>query len=310
MSTIILTIKLTVYIIAGYGAVRLGIVSKDFHKQLSALMLSIPLPCLILRSFYTTELTDEALSQFGSMMLATAVTLAILFVIGYISKRLMRVPSEAVVCEYGMMTSNFTFFGMPLVETLFGAEGLFYYTIFTTLARVIYYGCPPYMLGSGAKTTLREFIRQMCCPTIGAVVLGFVMYFGRIQPPDAVDDIIQGLAVTGTPFGMMLCGMTLATAPLREAFTRPSVFVLSLVHLLICPAAVMAACMLCGFQPLIIKLAVVYSAMPFGALLPTFATKYCADEHSVVYGSTLVSVSTIICIVTVPMWIYIFNSVL
>ena len=61
MSTIILTIKLTVYIIAGYGAVRLGIVSKDFHKQLSALMLSVPLPCLILRSFYTTELTDEAL---------------------------------------------------------------------------------------------------------------------------------------------------------------------------------------------------------------------------------------------------------
>ena len=45
-------------------------------------------------------------------------------------------------------------------------------------------------------------------------------------------------------------------------------------------------------------------------LLPTFAAKYCVDEHSAVYGSTLVSVSTVMCIVTVPMWIYIFNAVL
>lgn len=304
-----LTVKLTVYILAGYLAVRTGVVSKDFHKQLSSLMLAVPLPCLIVRSFYQTELTSEALSKFGSMMLATAVTLAVLYVIGFAAKKLTRVPSESVVCEYGMLTSNFTFLGMPLVETLFGAEGLFYYTIFTTLARVIYYGCPPYMLGSGAKTSVREFLKQMFCPTIVAVIIGFVMYFSNIRPPEAVDSIIEGLAATGTPFGMMLCGMSLAASSLREAFTRPSVIVLSLVHLLVCPAAVLAMCTLCGFEPLITKLAVIYAAMPFGALLPTFAAKYCVDEHSVVYGSALVSLSTVLCIATLPLWIYIFTLI-
>ena len=304
-----LTVKLTVYILAGYLAVRTGVVSKDFHKQLSSLMLAVPLPCLIVRSFYQTELTSEALSKFGSMMLATAVTLAVLYVIGFAAKKLTRVPSESVVCEYGMLTSNFTFLGMPLVETLFGAEGLFYYTIFTTLARVIYYGCPPYMLGSGAKTSVHEFLKQMFCPTIVAVIIGFVMYFSNIRPPEAVDSIIEGLAATGTPFGMMLCGMALAASSLREAFTRPSVIVLSLVHLLVCPAAVLAVCTLCGFEPLITKLAVIYAAMPFGALLPTFAAKYCVDEHSVVYGSALVSLSTVLCIATLPLWIYIFTLI-
>ena len=304
-----LTVKLTVYILAGYLAVRTGVVSKDFHKQLSSLMLAVPLPCLIVRSFYQTELTSEALSKFGSMMLATAVTLAVLYVIGFAAKKLTRVPSESVVCEYGMLTSNFTFLGMPLVETLFGAEGLFYYTIFPTPARVISYGCPPYMLGSGAKTSVHEFLKQMFCPTIVAVIIGFVMYFSNIRPPEAVDSIIEGLAATGKPFRMMLCGMSLAASSLREAFTRPSVIVLSLVHLLVCPAAVLAVCTLCGFEPLITKLAVIYAAMPFGALLPTFAAKYCVDEHCVVYGSALDSLSTVLCIATLPLWIYIFTLI-
>ena len=209
----------------------------------------MPLPCLIVRSFYQTELTSEALSKFGSMMLATAVTLAVLYVIGFAAKKLTRVPSEERRVRIRMLTSNFTFLGMPLVETLFGAEGLFYYTIFTTLARVIYYGCPPYMLGSGAKTSVREFLKQMFCPTIVAVIIGFCDVFFKHPPPEAVDSIIEGLAATGTPFGMMLCGMSLAASSLREAFTRPSVIVLSLVHLLVCPAAVLAVCTLCGFEP-------------------------------------------------------------
>lgn len=309
MSTVALTLRLAIYILTGYAVVRFGVVSKDFHRQLSSLMLTVPLPLLILRSFYITDFSSEALSQFGSMLLATVVTLTVLLIVGLLARNISSNPAERKVCVYAMLTSNFTFFGMPLVESLFGSEGLFYYTIFTTFARVVYYGCPPYMLGDrGDKLDIREFFKQMFCPTIMAVIVGFIMYFAQIKPPAVIDSVIQGFAATGTPFGMMLCGMTLANTSLREAFTRPAVFIMSGLRLLICPGLVMIACLLCGFKPLIVKLAVVYSAMPFGALLPTFATKYCSDEHSAIYGSTLVSLSTILCVVTVPMWIYIFNT--
>lgn len=310
MDTISLTIRLTIYILAGFAAVRTHIVSKDFSKQLSSLMLTICLPCLILRSFYNTALTSEAIAQFGSMLAATAVTLAVLFVIGVLAKKLLRVKSESKIAVYAMLTSNFTFFGMPLVESLFGAEGLFYYTIFTTLARVVYYACPPYMLGDNASGSVKDFLKQMFSPTIIAVCIGFVMYFLQIKPPEILDSAIQGLASTSTPFGMMLCGMTLADASLREVFRTPSLFLMSLARLVICPALVLLSCAALGFPPLIVKLAVVYAAMPFGALMPTFATKYCSDPHSAIYGSALVTLSTILCIVTVPLWIYIFNTVL
>ncbi|MGI6028312.1 MAG: AEC family transporter [Candidatus Heteroscillospira sp.] len=310
MSTTALVAKLTIYILAGYVTVKSGTVSKDFHKQFSSMIMLVPMPALIIRSFYNTELTAEAISQFGSTTVCTVVMLCALGVVGYFAKRLHKVPSEAHICVYGMMTSNFNFFGMPIVEALFGNEGIFYYTILTALARIVYYGFPPYLLGDGQKASLPEFMRQMICPPIVAIFVGLVIYLFQIPLPTAVEGVMDGLANTASPLGMMLCGMTLANANLRDVFTRPIMAVMCVLRLLIAPAVVLGACLLCGFPSLVSKLAVVYSMLPFGALLPTFATRYCSDEHSAIYGSVLVSMSTVLSIFSIPLWIYILGTVL
>ena len=310
MSTTALVVKLTLYILAGFVVVKSGTVSKDFHKQFSAFIMLVPMPALIIRSFYNTALTAEAISQFGTTTLCTVVMLATLGVVGYAAKRLHRVPSEAHICIYSMMTSNFNFFGMPIVEALYGAEGIFYYTILTALARIVYYGFPPYLLGDGQHASMKEFIRQMICPPIVAIFIGLFLYLLQLKPPSAIGGWIDGLANTASPLGMMLCGMTLANANLREVFTRPIMLVMCAVRLLIAPAAVLATCTLCHFAPLVLRLAVVYSMLPFGALLPTFASKYCTDEHSAIYGSVLVSMSTVLSVFTIPFWIYILGAVL
>ena len=67
--------------------------------------------------------------------------------------------------------------------------------------------------------------------------------------------------------------------------------------------------MLCGFAPLTVKLSVVYSMLPFGALIPTFASRYCTSEHSAIYCSILVSMSTVLSVFTIPIWLWVFTSV-
>ncbi|MGE4354361.1 MAG: AEC family transporter [Oscillospiraceae bacterium] len=310
MSTIVLTLRLTIYIITGYLVVKTGIVSKDFSKQLSSLMLTICLPSLILRSFYNTTMDENTLTEFGSVFIATVVTFAVLFVVGYIAKRLSRNRVEGKVAIYGMLTTNFTFFGMPLIESLFGDAGLFYFTILTTLARIVYYGLPTYLLGEGCHGSMREFWCQLVSPVMLSVFAGLILYFAQLKPPEVIASVIQGFASTSTPLGLMLCGMTLAQSNAREALSRPAAFIMTLARLIICPALVLLACTLCGFKPLITEIAVIYSAMPFGALLPTFATKYCTDEHGALYSSTLVFLSTSFCIITIPIWIMVFNTFL
>ena len=120
-----------------------------------------------------------------------------------------------------MMTSNFNFFGMPIVEALFGNEGIFYYTLLTVVARVVYYGFPPYLLGDGHKLNLKEFARQMFCAPIIAIAVGFVLYFTQLRLPEAVVGFMDGLANTASPLGMMLCGMTWPTPKYGRSLPAP-----------------------------------------------------------------------------------------
>ena len=310
MSTINLVVKLTLYILAGFAIVRSGKVPRDFHKQFSSFLMVIPMPALIIRSFYNTELSSEIISQFGPTTLCTVLALAVLGMIGVFAKKIHRDEAEGHICIYGMMTSNFNFFGMPIVEALFGNEGIFYYTLLTVVARVVYYGFPPYLLGDGHKLNMKEFAKQMVCAPIIAIAIGFVVYFTQIRFPEPAVGVMDGMANMASPMGMMLCGMTLANANLKEAFSRPMPFVMCFFRLMIAPAAVMVMTMLCGFSPLISKLTIIYSMLPFGALMPTFATRYCTHEHSAIYASVLVSLATVLSVFTVPIWIFIFQHVL
>lgn len=309
MDTINLTLKLSIFIIVGFMAVRLKVVGKDFHKPLASLMMNFAIPALIVRSFYNTELTQDTLASVGSIIEIAAVSFALLFVLGIIAQKLMKVPHQKKVAIYALLTSNFTFFGMPFVESVFGSEGLFYYTIFTVFARIIYYGCPAYLLGDGEKGSIKDFLSHMASPSIMSVFVGFGLYLVQCHPPVFLDTALEGLANVCTPLGMMLCGMTLAGAPLKESFSKPSLIYMSIARLLISPAVIMVVCYLIGFRSLFIELAVVYCAMPYGALLPTFSTRYCSDSRSSIYGSALVSVSTLLCVVTIPFWLFIFNHV-
>ena len=123
---------------------------------------------------------EDTLAVFGSVFAATVVAFAVLFVVGYIAKHLTRNRVEGKVAIYGMLTTNFTFFGMPLVEALFGNEGIFYYTILITLARVVYYGLPAYLLGDGTKGSVRELLHQFLSPVMLAVFFRFNSVFHAV----------------------------------------------------------------------------------------------------------------------------------
>ena len=310
MTTTELVIKLTCFIAAGYAVVKSGTVSHTFFKQFSAFLITIPMSALIVRSFLGSSLSGEVLGLFGTTILCAVLMLTVLALVGLAARKLHRNAAEGRICVFGMMTSNFNFFGIPIVEVLFGSEGILYYTVLTTLARVVYYGFPPFMLGSGHKLNLREFARQMICPPVVALAVGFVLFFAQVQLPFVLNDVLNSLGNTASPLGMMLCGMTLANADLKKALTRPILLVMSAIRLLAAPATVLGLCLLCRFPPLISKLAVIYSMLPFGALMPTFASRYCADEQSAIYGSVLVSLTTVLCMFTIPLWLHVMNTML
>ena len=73
--------------------------------------------------------------------------------------------------------------GFPLIRALFGSEGLLYASAFVTVFNILLWTLG-YGMVSG-KTQMKEVLRSIfTCPCILAVIVGLILYLGRIPVPE------------------------------------------------------------------------------------------------------------------------------
>ena len=109
------------------------------------LFINVLLPFLIVHSL-NIEFDPEQLKKLAQTLLISVGTLAFLFIMGQVFFYFCSKDASGRVVRYGMLFSNFTFFGFHLCcEALYGASGLFFLTVFTAAVRIIYYISPIFL---------------------------------------------------------------------------------------------------------------------------------------------------------------------
>ena len=99
-----------------------------------------------------------------------------------------------------------------------------------------------------------------------------------------------------TPLAMILAGLLLAQADLKQIFRAPKVYILSGIRLLGLPFLFMGILYLCGARGIRLSIPVLITAMPVAANLAMMAEKFERDAYlsaQIVFLSTLLSVITI-----------------
>ena len=298
------------FIAVGYVARRLKVMQDGFDKALTRFVMAIPLPCMVFNSFRIEYSADKLLDtplllvlSVGSMALLFALTT---LVTGGAKTKLGR------TCRFALLFTNFTFIGLPVVSELYGPEGVFNYVIFTLPIRVMFYGGAAVMLGKrGEKTDWRETLKKFLCEPVIAVLLGFLCYVARIELPEVLTGTIASLGAMASPLGLILCGAILADAKWRDVFKYPAVFAVAAARLLVIPAVMAGLYWLLGVKHEIIRTTVFFFAMPVASLLPTFLLRY--DPEAVearLAGGCMVVVSTLFCVLTIPLWATLLERVL
>ena len=302
MTVLQLSVKLMLFIAVGYAARRLRVMADGFDKALTHFVMAIPLPCMVFNSFRIEYSADRLLDtplllglSVGSMALLFALTT---LVTGGAKTKLGK------TCRFAMLFTNFTFIGLPVVSELYGPEGSFYYVIFTLPIRVMFYGGAAVMLGkSGEKPDWRETLKKFLCEPVVAVFLGFAVYVTRLPLPAVLTDTIASLGAMASPLGLILCGAILVDADWRGVFRFPAVFAVALARLIAIPALMAGLFLLLGVDHEIIRTTLFFFAMPVASLLPTFLLRYDPDAADArLAGGYMVVVSTLLCILTIPLW--------
>ena len=303
MTVIQLTVKVMIFIGLGFFARKIKVMGDGFDKLLTKFMMAIPLPCMIINSF-RLEFSVQQLMNCPLLIALSAAGLVISFAVGQIIYLAMGKTGLGKSARFAMMFTNFTFFGLPVVSELYGAEASFNYVIFTLLIRIVFYGGAPLLIGDRSQgVNVKQTLKQFFSVPVIAVFIGLVLYVTQLQLPDLVVSVMTTLGNMASPLGLMLCGVIIADASFSGIRRYPCVFWLTALRLIAVPGIMLGLFLLLGIDGDIIRSLNYYFAMPVASFLPTFFLKYRPDDTDArSMSGFLVVCSTLACIVTIPLW--------
>ena len=293
MTAASLSVQLILMVAVGLFAWRAHVVSGDFDKQLTSLLMKIALPCMIVRSM-SGAFSWEELKNCGRLVVAALILWAVTFALGQLAFRLLGRGASARIARFSMLYTNFTFVGIPVVEALYGDTGVFYFVVFLVPYRMIYY------LERRART-LPEKLKGWFSPPVVAVFVGLLLYITQWKLPAPVSGVINSLGSCASPLGMVLCGISLGKYDFR-ALLRPKYLWTPLIRTLALPALTLGLCLLAGLEGELARVAVIFTALPTASLLAAFTIQYDPSRDSQFEAAATVLLSTLLSAFTIPLW--------
>ena len=299
-----LAIQLILMIGIGLFAVKSRIVSEQFEKQLTSLIMKIILPCMIVKSMMGAFSLDE-LKHCGQLVVIAIALWAVTFGLAQLVYRFMGKTPSARIMRFSMMYTNFTFVGIPVIESLYGSTGVFYFVVFLVPYRMVYYTSAEPLLSPPGLTrkerTLKDNLKGLFSAPVIAVFVGLILYLTQLQLPAPVTGVIHSLGACASPLGMLLCGMSLGKYPIRRLL-RPKYFWVPLVRNLLLPAVILALSLLIGLERELAQVVVMFTALPVASLIAAFTIQYDPDQEAQFEAAAAVLLSAIFACVTIPLW--------
>ena len=303
MNVLTVALEFAVLVFLGIFIVRIRLVTVEFRTQLAKFVMNVAVPCMICRSLYSQSGNQGALLQAPLLGLAA---LALLLLAGQGLYLLLGRGDLGKTGRFGMAYSNFTFLGFPVVEALYGEQGLFVFALFTLPIRLIFYPSGYFLLTpegeKGQRPGLKTLLRKLVSPPTVAVAIGLGLYALKLPVPAFLDAAVDALGDTASVLGMLLVGMGMAQATPRSLWERRKAFWIVLARLLIAPLLVLGLFLLLGVEPELAAPLFLYGALPVPSLMTTFSVSLGRPEAACQDASAAVLASTLLSIVTLPVW--------
>jgi len=303
VTALLVALEFAVLVFLGILVVRVGLVGPDFRGQMARFVTGVTLPCMIARSLYAQT---ERFSGVGKVMVLAVLAVVLLLLAGHAVYLLSGKGDLGRSARFATAFGNFTFMGFPVVESLYGADGLFVFTLFTLPVRLLFYASPGFLLRpAGAerkKLRPRELLKLFLSPPIVAVFVGLVLYAARLRPPEFLDKAVQAVGGTSSTLGMILVGMGMAGITPKTLWQRRRSLLIVLSKAILCPAVMLGLLLLFPLDRGVKLPLFVYGAVPVPSLITAFSYNEGRSQEACEDASAAVLLSTLLSVVTLPLW--------
>ena len=291
-------VQMFIMMAIGWLLFKRKIFNGDMNRRLTTLLLDVTLPLMILHSVFDQTGARET----GRVMYAFAVAALLFAVLPLLSVaivKLLRMPKGTQGMYAFMMTfANVGFMGMPLVNSLYGSEGMLYMAVFNIVFNIFVFTVGVWLVFYDREDRFTISAKRMLSPTLIGCVIAVVVYFTGIQLPAPVDSAMGAVGATTTPLAMMIIGSTLASMRISDVFGGWRSYVFCVIKQFALPLAGWYVLGAFISDELIRDIAFFMLALPAANVAVMFATEYQVNESM---SAKNVFLTTITALVSLPL---------
>ena len=241
-------VTLFVLLICGVIASKLNIIDEVASKKLSKLIITIGQPFLIISSLLGIEYSLDNLILGAKTFIIGIVVHGVMAIIAYFACFRFKNLDERKLSEFAIIFGNVGFIGLPILDSLFGAKGLFMGAFFVVSFNIVLWTWGIAILArkrNDIKLTIKKVLLNY--GTVPSVI-GVILYMLDLNMPTFVYSSASYLASLCTPISVLVTGALLARRSLSQIFLSPKIYYVSFIKLIVIPLVICVLTKILGFE--------------------------------------------------------------
>lgn len=325
MSPALITLNqiLIIFIIIAIGIIcyKIKLIDEATNAKLSNILLMLVNPMVIFVA-YQREFSGELLEGLLISLLLSIVTHVVSILISYLLIRRKKRETliidgirikkyvenkDAEVERTNAIYSNVGFMGIPLVNGIFGTEGVFYVTASITIFNIFLWTQGVIMMSGSSEWSFKALMKKLMSPSIIAIAIGLICFLFQLMVPKVVKEAFTHIANLNTPFAMLIAGVTIGKTNILKLLKKFRVFYVAFLKLVFIPVLLLLIFSRFQMNETVFTTAVIMAAAPSATTGILFSIKYGRNS---VLSAEIFTVTTLLCAITIPLmvrlagWIY------
>ncbi len=286
---------LFIMIAVGYVLSKTGSITKRGAQQINFILFYVVTPTLIISSLQgmigRVSLTN--------LLMAGGLAVVCMLIGIVISKFFFRnsIYERKKVLRFACVYSNCAYMGIPLAQGVAGDSGVAYASMFIVVFNLFVwthgYACMSNMHGFSWKKIVTN-------PGLIGIVIGLPLFAFSIRLPEVLNSPMGSFASLNTPLAMIVVGCYIARVSIKELFEDTSLYLMSVVRLVLIPLVSFAVLYLLHVDKTIATTVLILCAAPPAATTAMFAAQFGGDAK---LASKSVAIATLFSMITMPVFI-------
>lgn len=294
--------SLALILVLGFFLGKKKLISVGTNRELTNLLLTIFMPASLFMAF-PAEYSEQSLSLFSSGLLAGILVMLMLILVSRILfNRWWFKGGLRYESQFAFIFNNATFLGYPIVANTFGSTGIIAYCGFIIAFNIALFSYGIWLFEH--KITLKLFKSIVTNPNIIAVLLGMIIFLTGIKLPELITSSVGIVGNATTPLSIICIGFMLSRADFKNLIKKWKIIITAASQLILCPLITFGVLKALNFPAEVINVCTLIQSLPTATSLGLFATKYGGNN---IEASELVTVSTILSVVTMPVMILLLS---